>query len=88
MIENEVEVSPIVLVQEDIVDSAPVQESDVEKAKQDLTVNVLGPKTFRGNDGATRCCKNFHLQITWLSPGQRWLLDQVGHVVDTLYMNN
>ena len=41
MIENEVEVSPIVLVQEDIVDSAPVQESDVEKAKQDLTVNVL-----------------------------------------------
>ena len=39
MIETEVDVVPIVLVPDSVVHAAP--ESDVEKAKQDLTVNVL-----------------------------------------------
>ena len=78
---------PIVLDEVPVVHAAPVEKSDVEKsdvekAKQDLTVNVLrvmmvppGVQTFSFTD---------HV----VSPGQRWSLDQAGHVVDTLYMNN
>ena len=82
MIETEVDVVPIVLVPDSVVYAAPVEKSDVEKAKQDLTVNVLrvmmvppGVQTFSFTD---------HV----VSPGQRWSLDQAGHVVYTLYMNN
>ena len=39
--ETTVEVVTIVPVQEEVFKAIPVEESDVEKAKQDLTVNVL-----------------------------------------------
>ena len=41
VIETEVEVVKIEPIPEPVLISAPVEESEVEKAKQELTVNVL-----------------------------------------------
>ena len=41
VIETEVEVVEIEPVSEPVIPSAPVEESEVEMAKQELTVNVL-----------------------------------------------
>ena len=63
--------------------SAPVQESDVEKAKQDLTVNVL--RVMMVPPGVQKIFI-YRSRGAGLSPS--WSIDQAGHVVDTLYMNN